>query len=115
MQTLRVVVLDIPGEGTAQRGLSREARPTRQLRLERVEERLGARIVAGTADTRALPQPVARDKRTERRAHVLGAAIAVEDESARRATTREGAGEHATCLARGPTRLSVQARTRREW
>lgn len=103
MQPALVVVADVLRECATQRDLSGEDHAARELGLQGVKEGFGSRVVAGTAHARALPKAMVRDEGTERGAHVLRAAIAVEDEPARWATTRESAGEDATCFPRRAT------------
>ena len=102
MQTTLVVVANVLREGVAKRSLCGKGDAARQLRLERVKERFGACVVAGAAHARTLFEPVSRDERTEG-CHVLGAAIAMEDEAARWAATLQSPRQNPAGFARGPT------------
>ena len=101
MQPVLVVVAQIAGEGAAQRRLREKHDPARELRLQRVKEGLCPRVVARAPHTRTLGEPVARDEDAEGRAHVLGAAIAVEDQPALWAPASERSAKHATGFSRG--------------
>jgi len=94
------VVPEVLRQRAPQCRLRREGDAARELDLERVNERFGARVVARAADARTLRPAMVGDERTEGRAHVLRAAIAVEDQAARWPATRERTREHATGLAR---------------
>lgn len=100
MQPVLVVVAQIPREGAAQRRFREKHDAAREFRLQRVKEGLRARIVAGATHTRTLGDAVARDEGAEGRAHVLGAAIAVEDQPASWAPAAERSAEHATRFSR---------------
>jgi len=101
MQPVRVVVAQIACEGAAQRRLREKHDPARELRLQRVKEGLGARVVARAPHTRTLGDAVARNEGAKGRAHVLGAAIAVEDQPAPWAPAAERSAQHATRVSRG--------------
>ena len=85
-----------PPKRAAQRGLGREVCPPNELGLERVEEGLGIRVVAGPADARTLQASERGDARREGRPHVLRAAVAVEDDA-------RGCGALARCRAQDRT------------
>src|SRR5215218_10169688 len=74
-----VVVVEVAVERATQLPLIGEDDAARELRLERVEERLHVRVVAGPTHTRALDEAEPRQVRAEWGAHVLRAAVAVED------------------------------------
>jgi hypothetical protein len=62
VQAALVVVAEILGEGSAKGGLCGKHDATRELRLQRVKERLSARIVARAADAGALLEPMGATK-----------------------------------------------------
>jgi len=101
MQPVLVVVAQIAGEGAAQCRLREKHDPARELRLQRVKEGLCARVVARAPHTRTLGDAVARNEGAKDRAHVLGAAIAVEDQPPPWAPAAERSAQHATRFARG--------------
>ena len=83
MQPALIVVAQIASEGPAQRRLREKDNAARQLRLQRVKK--GAPPFALSPGPRTLAlcvDAVSRDERAEGRAHVLGAAIAVENQPA---------------------------------
>lgn len=81
-----VVVPQVATQRAPKREFGGKDDPAREFRFERVKEGLGARVIARPASARALCDAMACHERAERRAHVLGATIAVKDQSARRAT-----------------------------
>jgi len=118
MQPPHVVVADVANERASKGKFREEHGSPRELRLQRVKERFGPRIVARSTHARALSKAVSSDEGAKRGSHVLGAAIAVENEAPRRAPTDERAGEHATRFSRRapttegpgehPTRVMIQ-------
>ena len=101
-------------ERAAELPLVREDDPARELRLERVEERLHVGVVAGPARARALYEAQAREVFAERRAQVLRArSLWKISARARRACTARVRTPQVTAAVR--RRVSDQARTRREY
>lgn len=96
MKAALVVVADVGRQRAAKRGLGGKGDTARELRLERVKERFGARVVARAAHARALLKPVPSDEAAEGRAHILGAAITVENQPPRRTAALQGSAEHST-------------------
>src|SRR5512143_2301107 len=82
VQSRGVVVVHVAPNGRAKLALVGEDDAARQLRLERMEERLHVRVVARPTGTGALSEAEPHHVPTETPPHVLGAAVAVKDDAA---------------------------------